>query len=137
MPRYRPNRSGVLRVVDTRCGLGWQVLRSRAGRKVRSRRSLEIALRWALWGGRASPHLEAGPEPARRGIRRQHIGAELAAELFGDDGGAADVKQQARVVRLRRGFRIEAQALAEAHREQRAVQPVLEGHPYAEIGCLR
>jgi hypothetical protein len=41
-------------------------LRSRAGRKVRTRRSLEIALRWALWG--AEPHRISRRDPNLPGV---------------------------------------------------------------------
>ena len=46
-------------------------------------------------------------------------------------GGAADVEQQARVVGLRRGLGVDAEPLAQPHRHQRALEPVLEREPGA------
>jgi hypothetical protein len=60
----------------------------------------------------------------------------LLGERVGDDVGvsrAADVEQQARVVRLHRGFLIDAEAVTEPHRDQGAVQAVFERQAKAEI----
>jgi hypothetical protein len=54
-----------------------------------------------------------------------------------DVGCAADLLQQARVVRLRRGLTVDAEALGQARRDKRAAQPVLEVEPDAEIGRQR
>ena len=73
------------------------------------------------------PAIISRREPNMTGVKCV-VSASLAEELGGDlrVGRAADVEQQARVVRLRRRLRVDAEALAEPHREQRAVQAVLE-----------
>ena len=81
----------------------------------------------------AGDHLGPRPEAGGSRVPRQRV---VGAEDLGGDvgiGRAADVEQQARVVRLRRRLRIDAQTVGKPHREQRAVQPVLERHPDAEV----
>jgi hypothetical protein len=48
-------------------------------------------------------------------------------------GGTARVREQAGVVRLRRGLAVDPEPLGEPHRDQRLVQPVLEGKAHAEV----
>ena len=43
-------------------------------------------------------------------------------------GGAADVEEKTRVVGLRRGLRVDAHPIGKSHREQSALQAVLERH---------
>jgi len=59
----------------------------------------------------------------------------IAEDLGGDVGvrGAADVEEQAGVVRLRRGFGIHAKLLAKPHRNQCALQPMLERDADPEV----
>ena len=79
-----------------------------------------------------------GLGPSAEHDRREVRGQGPLIEQVGDDlgvGGATDVEQQARVVGLGRGLRIDAQALGESHRDQGAVQTVLEGKTGAEIRC--
>jgi hypothetical protein len=65
-------------------------------------------------------------------VRRQR---PLVEQLGGDlgIGGAAGIEQQARVIRLRRRLGVDSQAFTKPHREQRAVQAVLEGQPHAQV----
>ena len=76
----------------------------------------------------------SGPESRRSRVCRQRI--LTTEELGGGLGarGAAHMEQQARVVRLRRGLGVHAQTLAQPHREQRALEAVLERHADAEVG---
>jgi hypothetical protein len=60
----------------------------------------------------------------------------IVAESLGGDlrvGGAANVEQQARIVGLRGRLLVDAQPLAEPHRQQRALQAVLQRHPDPEV----
>jgi hypothetical protein len=93
--------------------------------------------RWSQRPHEPRHHLGPRPEPGRKCVGRQRV--LIAEDLGGDVGicGAADVEQQARVVRLRRRLRIDAQSFAEPHRDQRAVQPVLEGNTDAEVSRQR
>jgi len=61
----------------------------------------------------------------------------IAEDLGGDVaiGRAADVEQQAGVVRLRRGLGIDAKQVAKPHRNEGALQPMLERHADPEIRC--
>ena len=61
------------------------------------------------------------------GLIREELGSGLSI------GGASGVEEQARIVRSRGGFGVDAQAFAEPHREQRAVQAMLEWQPQGEI----
>ena len=47
--------------------------------------------------------------------------------------GAAGMGEQARVVRLPAGLAVDAEAVGEPHRDQRAAQAVLEREPHAEV----
>jgi hypothetical protein len=78
-------------------------------------------------------HLGPRPEPGGQGVPGQGV---VVAEGAGGHlrvGGAADVEQQAGVVGLRRRVLVDAQPLAEPHRQQRAVQAVLGRHPDPEV----
>jgi hypothetical protein len=92
--------------------------------------------RAAWWRHRteeAGCHFCPRREPARSGIRRERVvGAE---QLRGDVGvcGAPDVEQLTRVVGLGCRRRINVQAIGQPHREQRAVQAVLQRHADAEV----
>jgi hypothetical protein len=48
--------------------------------------------------------------------------------------GTADVEEEAREVGLGRHLGIDPQALSDPHRDQRAVQPVLERRTDTEVG---
>jgi hypothetical protein len=81
----------------------------------------------------AGDHLSPRPESDRGRVRRQSV---IGAEELGGDvgvGRAADVEQQARVVRLRRRLRIDAQTIGKPHCNKRALQPVLERNSDAEV----
>jgi hypothetical protein len=78
-------------------------------------------------------HLGPRPEPDRSRICRQRV---VSAEDLSRDvriRGATDIEQQTRGVRLRRRLRVDTQTVCQPHREQRAVQPMLEGHPDAKV----
>jgi hypothetical protein len=78
-------------------------------------------------------HLRPRSEHDRGEIRDQR--SVIAKDLSGDFGirRATDIEQKAGVVRLRRCFHVDAEALAEAHRDQRALQAVLEGQAHPEV----
>ena len=63
-------------------------------------------------------------------------GERVAEHLRGDVGvgGAARMAKQTGVVGLRCRRRIEPEPASEPRRDQRAVQPVLEREPHAEVG---
>ena len=72
--------------------------------------------------------------------RAEHDRHVLAVQVAAEDHrgvlgvrGAADVEEQARVVRVRRGLRVDAEALGEPHRDERALEPVLERQPDGEV----
>ena len=69
--------------------------------------------------------------------RQVVLGHAAAEDLRGElrVGRATRVEEQARVVRLAPGLDIDAQAFAETHGEQRALQAVLERQPHPEIRC--
>ena len=87
--------------------------------------------------GSQCPH-DAGDGlgPSAEHDRREVRGQGSLVEQVGDDlgvSGATDVEQQTRVVSLGRGVRVDAQTLGESHRDQGAVQTVLERKTGAEI----
>jgi hypothetical protein len=57
---YQPARSGVLRVVNVGCGLGWQALRSR-GEGGQDPGITRNRAEMAMVGGRASPGVRSIP----------------------------------------------------------------------------
>ena len=63
----------------------------------------------------------------------------IAEGLRGDVGvhGAADMKEQARIVSLGGHLRIDTQPLAQPHCGQSAVQTMLELHAKAQVGGQR
>jgi hypothetical protein len=64
-------------------------------------------------------------------IRRERIAVDLRSDVR--VRGAARMGEQARVVGLPAGLAVDAEAVGEAHRDQRAVQAVLEREPHAEV----
>jgi hypothetical protein len=62
-------------------------------------------------------------------------GHRTAEDLGGDVriGGAPRVGQQAGVIGLRRSRAVDAEPIAEPHRDHRGVQPMLERKPHAEV----
>ena len=73
--------------------------------------------------------------------RSVHDGVEMRRQRAAEDlrrdvrvGGAADVGQQGRVVGLRRRGAVDAEPVAEPHRDQRGLEPVLEREAHPEVG---
>ncbi len=80
-------------------------------------------------GHRLRPRAEhhRGEVPQERAVVEE-VGGDLGV------GGAPDVEEQAAVVRLRRGRRVDPEPLAESDGDQGAVQAVLEREAHAEVG---
>ena len=73
-------------------------------------------------------------DPYKTGLRL--VVSEAAEELRGDVriGGATRMSKQTGVVHLRRRRRVDPEPVSEPARDQRALQPVLEREPHAEVG---